>query len=186
MDMLLGSPARARILRLLFREPGVSLAHKDVAQATGVSLPKVRREAKLLSEIGIITNKSSGGKTRMKVATTFPFIEELKHMVVASFPIGRETLVKMLKPAGSLRLVIAAGTLMNDPKARVDLLVVADRYSEKGLERAVKKVEQAAAAELRWAGMPTKEFQYRWKMFDRFVRDVVNGPHEKVVDRVKT
>lgn len=185
MDMLLGSAARARILRLIFREPTVSFAHKEIAKMTGVALPKVRREAKALAEMDIVTNRSSGGQMRVKVNTAFPFVEELKRMATASFPVGRDSLVKMLKPAGNVKLIIVAGTLMNDPKGRVDLLVVADRYSEKRLARAVKKVEQAAAAELRWAGMPTKEFTYRWKMFDRFLHDMVSGPHEKLVEKVK-
>lgn len=185
MDTLLNSTARARMLRLIFREPTVSFPHKEIAQTCGVALPKVRREAKALAEMGIVTNRSSGGKMRVKVNTAFPFVEELKRMATASFPIGRESLVKMLSPAGAVKLIIVAGTLMNDPKGRVDLLVVADRYSEKRLARVVKKVEQAAAAELRWAGMPTKEFKYRWKMFDRFLRDTVSGPHEKLVEKVK-
>lgn len=185
LDMLLNSGARARILRLLFREPAVTYTQKEIAETCGVPLSKVRKETSALMQMGVVDMRSRGGKKRVQVAASFPFVKELQRLAMASFPIGRETLVKMVKSAGRVKLIIVAGIFMNDPKARVDIIVVADKYSEKRLARAMKKVEQVVAADVRWAGMETKEFLYRWKMFDRFVRDMVGGPHERLVGKVK-
>ena len=173
------------MLRLFFRNPLIAHELKEVSSLIGMPLPKVRREAKLLKEIGVITLISRRGKSHVQVSTTFPFIAEVQRVVTGSFPIGRDELLKLVKPAGKLKLVVVSGLFLNEPKARVDLLVVADRYSEKRLEKAIKKVEQVVASEVRWAGMDVKEFKYRYKMYDRFVRDIVSHAHERILEQVK-
>lgn len=185
LETLCGSVPRARMLRLFLREPAVSFDFKEVAMMIGVPLPRVRREATILADMGILSLTSRGGKRRAKVVPTFPFMEELQRITMGSFPIAREELLKAVKSAGRVTLVVVGGVFLNDEKGRVDLLVVADKYSEKRLARAVKKVEQSLAVELRWAGMDTKDFQYRWKMFDRFVRDIFARPHERVLQKIK-
>lgn len=184
LEALTNSPPRARLLRFLLREPQLTWALRDVAERIQEPVPAVRREAALLSRIGLVEFRGAQ-KHRLVVVSTFPLLSELRALAVKPFPLSRSELVKILSRAGSLQLVVASGVFLNAPDARVDLLVVATRFSEKRMESAMRKVEAIVGAELRWAGMESKEFQYRWKMFDRFLRDIFTQPHEKIVERIK-
>ena len=183
LETLTGSPARARLLRLLLREPQLAFAVRDAAERIGMPPPLIRREAETLEKLGLL----QGGKRghRLRVAATFPFAAELRTLAIQSFPISRQELVRILARAGKLRLVLASGVFLNLPRTRVDLFVVANRLSERKLEAAVRRIEQIVGAEIRWAGMDTREFSYRFRMFDRFVRDILTETGERVVENVK-
>jgi hypothetical protein len=183
LEGLTGSPLRARMLRLFLREPQLTFRLTDVSHRIGMPLPSVRREAKHLEGLGIL--KLSRGAKRAQVLMTSPFVGELRTIVLRSFPIGRADLLKILSLVGSLRLVVVSGIFLNAERTRADLLVVAYRYSERRMEGAVKRIEEVIGSEVRWAGMEVKEFLYRWNMFDRFVRDILTQPHEKILEKVK-
>lgn len=156
---------------------------KEVAKGIGKTQTQVKKEAKELERIGVL--KVGGGKKKeIKVLATFPHLSELRSLATKPFPMSRKELTKILRKAGKPRLVAVSGVFLNEPKTRVDLLYVADKLSEKRLEVAARNVEQAVGTELRWSGFDTKDFLYRWEMYDRFVRDVLTGPHEKVLDKL--
>jgi len=182
LELLTGSAIRARMLRLLLREPQLLFTLHDVAERLHVPLFAVRQEARRFESLGLITMR--GGK-RLAVNPTFPFLSELRTLSVRPFPASRQWLIRTLSSAGKLQLVIVSGVFLEGSQARVDIFVVASRYSEKRLENAAKKIESAVGAELRWAGMETKEFNYRWRMFDRFLRDIFTQPHERVLEKIK-
>lgn len=182
LELLTGSAIRARMLRLLLREPQLLYSLHDAVERLHVPLPMVRQEARRLEALGLITIRS--GK-RLAVNPTFPFLSELRTLSIRPFPVSRQWLVRTLSSAGKLQLVIVSGIFLEASQARVDLFVVASRYSERRLDNAVKKIEAAVGVELRWAGMETKEFNYRWRMFDRFLRDIFTQPHERVLERIK-
>ena len=174
----------ARMLRALFREPGASFSLKDLAARTGSPLPHVRREAERLAAMGIAETLKKGKNPRIRVSSTFPFLEEVRVLATRSAPVSHGDLVDMLRGFGRPRLIAISGVFTNNPKAQTDILIVADRLSEKRLAKAIAEVEAAVASEVRWTGMETKEFQYRWKMFDRFLRDFLTQPHERVVEKL--
>lgn len=182
LELLTGSPVRARLLRLLLREPQLIVRMQDAAERIQEALPAVRREAAALEALGLLHVR---GGSRLAVSQAFPFFSELRGLAVRSFPISRQELVKILSRCGGLQLAVLSGVFLNTQEERVDVFVVASRYSEKRLASAIKKLEAMVGTELRWAGMETKEFNYRWKMFDRFLRDVFTQPHEKLVERIK-
>ena len=183
LEGLTGSPARARLLRVLLREPQVSFRTADVSERIGIPTAALKKELRLLESLGIVQLK--GGVKRAQVLVSFPFAGELRMLAAQSFPISRAQLTKILSRVGKLRLVVVSGIFLNVERTRVDLFVVAQRYSEKRMEAAVRRLEETIGAELRWAGMETKEFLYRWNMFDRFVRDILTQPHEKVFEKIK-
>lgn len=184
LEALTGSPARARLLRFFLREPQLYRTLREVAERTGLAQRAVRREAALFAEIGILRVSGSRG-ARMQVNPSFPFLTELRTLAVRPFPIARSELIRLLSSVGTIKLVLVSGVFLVAERATTDLFIVADRFSEKRMERAVRHIEAAVGAELRWAGMETKEFLYRWKMFDRFVRDVLTQPHERVVEKIR-
>ena len=49
------------------------------------------------------------------------------------------------------------------------------------LENAIKTIESEIGREIRYAFFDTKTFQYRYYMFDKLLRDILDFPHEVVL-----
>ncbi|MEK7520222.1 MAG: hypothetical protein AAB581_03225, partial [Patescibacteria group bacterium] len=75
--------------------------------------------------------------------------------------------------------------LINTEKARTDILLVGDNMSERKAERFLRFVESCVGTELRYTLLKTEEFKYRKSMFDRFVLDILEFPHRKVINKLK-
>jgi hypothetical protein len=53
-----------------------------------------------------------------------------------------------------------------------------------------EKVFEGLSAELGrdvvYSLMDVEEFEYRFKMYDKFIRDILEMPHETIVDKLRT
>ena len=46
-------------------------------------------------------------------------------------------------------------------------------------------MEAEIGKELRYAVLNTKEFIYRLDMYDKFIRDILDYPHERLIEKIK-
>ena len=60
----------------------------------------------------------------------------------------------------------------------MDLLIVGDKMKRGKIEEGIRKLEAEIGAELVYAIFDTKEFLYRLNMYDKLVRDILDYPHE--------
>jgi len=49
----------------------------------------------------------------------------------------------------------------------------------------LRSIESSVGKELHYVLMNTHEFKYRREMFDRFVLDVLEFPHRKLINKLK-
>ena len=82
-----------------------------------------------------------------------------------------------------MSLLLAAGIFINDPKSRLDLLIVGDRLKKGILEKIVKSIEADIGKELSYAVFDNADYVYRLSMYDKLVRDVLDFPHEVIIDK---
>ena len=105
--------------------------------------------------------------------------------VTGSAPIGRDVLLKKFKTLGSkLKLVVLSGIFLYSPSSRLDVVVVGDSISRTKLENILSNIESSIGKELKYALFSTEEFQYRMSMFDHFLREIFDKPHEKLLDKL--
>jgi hypothetical protein len=52
------------------------------------------------------------------------------------------------------------------------------------LERAIRDIESEVGKELTYAAFKTDDFIYRLGMYDKFIRDILDYPHEKILDKI--
>ena len=52
------------------------------------------------------------------------------------------------------------------------------------MERVIRSIEAEIGKELRYASFETPDFRYRLGMYDKLVRDILDFPHKKVVDKI--
>src|SRR3990167_3430826 len=184
LEALLGSPARARILRFLYRHPDAAYNLKTLSKILLLKTPSVARECLALARLGILKSRSGGSRKTYQVSAAFPFSGELRAISVHSHALSNAQILSELSKKIHPKLVVISGSFLNIPGSPTDLFVVADRVSEKQLASAMKQFEAQLGTELRWSAFNTNEFIYRWKMFDRFLKSIFESTHEILLGKV--
>lgn len=180
LEKILGNAARVKIMRLFLLNKGKGFQSKDVASRSRVNPEVARREIKVLSSVGFIKKRS---KTSLEwyFNSFFQYTREFEDLLVRSDTLNREKLLNMFKGVGRIKLIILAGIFIKNDESRLDLLIVGDSLKKSSIEGAIRKIEAEIGVELRYAVFETKDFVYRISMYDKLVRDVIDFPHEVLV-----
>lgn len=171
-------------------------ALEEVAKRTQIKKRHSKKEIDKLLKLRVITDKviqikiNKGKKIVSKkkevfgANTSFQFFNELRDLVSHSSIASKNKLLKQIKGLGGIRLAIISGVFLNQENSRVDLLLVGDNVSKSKLNRFLAYLESELGRSLQYTLMETEEFKYRLGMYDRFLRDILEYPHQKLVNRV--
>jgi len=140
----------------------------------------------------IIIKKNHGKITESKkkshgfiLNAEFTYMSALKQLLMNTQSLDGGDIVKRLAKAGKLKLVVVSGVFIQDPQSRVDILVVGDRISKNVLDKTIKNIESEIGKELTYAYFEVLDYQYRLQMYDKLVRDILDYPHEVLLDKIK-
>src|SRR5690606_22419060 len=90
LSTLLGSGARADVLRLFLTDPTRDYYQRQIESATGLPIRAVQRELQRLSGIRLLYRRSEGNRTYYQVDTQFPLFHDLRNLILrAGSPIDR-------------------------------------------------------------------------------------------------
>src|SRR3989338_6410415 len=198
LGKLFGSPALIKVMRLFLLNSGISFENKDIAKRSRINLSALRKELSLLFSIGfiirqkfvkeiesikkgkkIITKKRVEG---WKINISFKYISELKDLLVGSDFLQKDDLATMFKKTGKVKLLLVAGIFIKNDDSRLDLMLVGDKLNKSKIEENIKRLGAEIGKELSYAIFETEEFVYRLDMYDKLVRDVVDYPHERIIE----
>ena len=177
LGKILGNSARVKIMRLFMVNKGKGFAGKTVAKRSRVSSPLARRELKLLSSVNFIKKR---GK-EWSFNPLFKYGEEFGELLVKSDGLDKSKLLDNFKKAGRVKLIIVSGVFIRNDDSRVDILIVGDKMKKGRIEEEIRRLEAELGTELAYALFDTKEFMYRLDMYDKLVRDILDYPHEVVL-----
>ncbi len=197
LGKLLGTPSRVKIMRLFLLNPEKGFENKDIVRRSKVSVGSARRESAHLASIGFIKKKSfyreplDASKKRQKTKKitgwfldpTFPYIKQINELLIDSEFLHKDDLITRFKRTGNIKLLYVAGIFTKDPMSRVDILIVGDKIKKSAVETIIKNMEAEIGKELTYAIFETTDFRYRLDMYDKLVRDIIDFPHEKLVDK---
>jgi hypothetical protein len=174
LEKILGNSARVKIMRLFLLNRNKVFAGKDIVKRSRVNANIVRRELRLLSSVNFIKKRDAGWSFN----SVFKYGEEFQDLLVRSDSLNKETILDNFKKAGRVKLLIASGVFIKNQNSRVDLLIVGDKMKRSKIEKGIHKLEAEIGAELVYAVFETKEFLYRLNMYDKLIRDILDYPHE--------
>ena len=179
LEILFDSSARLKILKYLFRNIDKTIATRVVAEHVQEDISTVRKELKKLEDIGLLKKD--------RVNSTFEYLYQLRDLVLKSSPAEQRLLVERINKLGRIKFAAIAGILIDkensDPLA-VDIFLVGDDLDKRRLTNFLKSLEADVGKEIRFATMEREEFKYRFGMFDRFVRVLLESPHEKLINKL--
>ena len=200
LGILFGSQARVKILRLFLLNPLDVFDAAIVAEKSKVKIAEARREVNLLKKAGILSEKSfikeTPPKRGSKRAPTkkrvngfqlkagFPLLIPLKNLVISETPLNRDEIAKRFRGVGKIKLLALSGIFLDEPEARVDVLIVGDGLKRRAIEHALRSIEAEVGKELSYGALETAEFLYRVSVYDKFVRDILDFRHDRVIDKL--
>ena len=200
LSTLFGSEARVRIMRLFLFNPEVVFDLDTICQKSRVNLKTVKKEIVVLEKAELIKkrdfNKVVTGKKDKKGAGSkvkthgfylnqyFFYITALKQLLIKTKTLEGGEIVKRLSKIGKLKLVIISGVFIQDKDSRVDMFIVGNNINKNSLNNVVKSIEAELGKELIYVYFETKDYQYRLGMYDKLIRDVLDCPHEVLLDKI--
>ncbi len=177
LGKILGSPARVKIMRLFLSAQNQSFENKDIASRSRVSATIVRKEIKLLSGAGFLKKK----KQEWIFNPSFQYADEMERLLIGAEMLDKDAIAEAFRKSGKVKLLVVAGTFIKKD-SRVDLLIVGDKIKPKIVEESLRKIESEIGKELSYAIFDTAEFIYRLNMNDKLVRDILDFPHEAIIE----
>jgi len=161
------------------------LAKKEIALLEKAKLVKKR-------DFNKIVEKKKGEKSvNVKVKThgyylnkDFSYITALKQLLIKTKILDGGEIVKRLSKVGTLKLVIVSGVFTQDKESRVDMFIVGNNIRKPALNNVIKSIEAELGKELVYVCFETQDFQYRLGMYDKLIRDVLDYPHQVLLDKI--
>jgi hypothetical protein len=191
---LFGSLNKAKLLRFFILNPEMQADAKEIEAVLKVEGSSLRKELtnlvsmKLLEERQV-SRPNARGDRRVRVRAwqldgTFPFITDLRRILSYDIVEERMDVAKKFRGCGRLKLIILSGIFMSDASGRVDLSIVGEDLDRRAIDRAVHKLEAEIGKELKYAIMDTEDFNFRMFSGDKFIRDIMDYPHEFALNKL--
>lgn len=197
LGKLFSSVPLVKVMRLFLMNPETGFETKEVAVRAQIKDNSARTELNLLKSAGMVKKKSFTKeqeiKTKKGMSTVkrkvegwfldseFKYLDPLHSLLIGSDRINREELMKRLKPAGKIKLLVIAGVFIRNLDSRADMMIVGDNLKMKTLGNIIKTLESEIGKELNYAVFTTDEFKYRANMYDKLVCDIFEFSHEELI-----
>jgi hypothetical protein len=193
LSILFGNQATIKLLRMFLFNPGVVYGVDDILRRARLVRRTARTELSILERANIIKKKqtftlSASGKRRRVSGYTlnlkFSHLAALQGFLFETAPLNSKTVMRHMRKAGKLDLIVISGVFTRNFDGRLDLIVAAKQIKQSKVEAAVRTLEAELGIEIRFAAFSSEDFLYRLGMYDKLTRDVFDYPHQILADRI--
>ena len=185
LEKIFGGAPRVKLMRLfLFNETTAFLPNEVFARAK-IEASRARKELNFLLKVGLIKKATrSNGKVVWTINEKFPYLVEFQRLLLQTSLITPQSIIKKLSKIGKLKLVVLSGLFKEQTESRLDILIVADNAKKASTDSIMSNIEAEVGKEIRFAVLNSTDLKYRLGVGDRLVRDVLDYPHEVVLDKL--
>lgn len=185
LEILFDSKIRPKILNFFFQNLEGRFTLKELSKKLQQSSRTLKREIDKLLKIKIISKKKEKKETYYFVNLKWPYLEQLRSFIVNASPISLGDVKKILDRIPRVKILIISGCFLEDRKAPTDILIVGDNVPMLKISKAIKKIESETGKEIRWTVMNLNEFEYRFQINDRFLKDIFSQKYKIIVNKIK-
>ncbi len=186
LSKLFGSEAKVKMMRLFLFNPETVFNTAEIARRTNENLVNVRRELKLLQKACLVKHHMmrNSHKTGFVLNSQFTYLLPLQNFLINIDPLQPKEIINRISKIGVIKLLLVAGVFIQNPESRVDILIVGDHVKNSALGHTIKTLESQMGKELRYSYFTTEDFNYRNGMYDKLIRDILDYPHKKLVNKL--
>ena len=204
LEKLFESVPRARLLKLFLQNSDRFFTLPEITRKSLIKPFSAKKELAKLIKIGLVKRKTAylqeeqrkkvGKKVKViirkkkaavyYVNKDFGVWQELRDLVTKVSVTSPHKLLRRIKGLGKVKAAIVSGVFISSPNSRTDLLIVGDNIRRSKLENFLSQIESELGKSIQYTLMDTEEFKYRMDMYDRFLRDILEYPHEKLINKL--
>ena len=185
LEKIFGGAPRVKLMRLFLFNATTAFLPKEIFTRTKVDPARARKELNFLLKVGLIKKTTrSNGKVVWGINEKFPYLAEFQHLLLQTSLITPQSIIKKLSKIGKLKLVILSGLFKEQAESRLDVLIVADNAKKTSADVIMSNIEAEVGKEIRFAVLNSADLKYRLGVGDRLIRDVLDYPHEVVLDKL--
>jgi len=183
---LFGNESKVKIMRLFLFNEDTVFDTSEISERVKTDISKVRKEINLLEKIGLIKKRAHkvSRKAGFVLNRQFDYLVPLQNFLINVEPFSDREIIARVTKVGSIKLIVVAGVFIRESESRVDILVVGDHIKKATLENMIKNLEAEIGKELRYVYFSTEDFKYRLSMCDKLMRDILDYPHKKVLNKL--
>lgn len=197
LEQIFGSNTRVKLLHIFFQSPDKFFYVRELSRMAGTQLNAVRRELCNLEQLGLIAPVELGvavarnykqmsiGTARSKyykLNTGCLLYYELKSLLLKAEVMEQSELIEALKQkAGNLKLLLLTGIFTAEKEAETDILLVG-RIKPAIVAKLIANFEAKSNKTIRYTLMDETEFNERREIGDKFLYNLFESKHVKVID----
>ena len=114
----------------------------------------------------------------------FRFLKSLNELMFDFKNANRDVLLDRFKAIGRCKLFILSGVFLDSDKSRLDILYVGEAIKSGLADKVVAELGIEVGKKLNIHILDLEEFNYRYKMYDRFLRDLLKEDNEVLINKM--
>lgn len=122
-------------------------------------------------------------KKFFQVNTDFILYEETRALIIKAQILYEKDFIDKLLKIGKPKLLILSGIFVNNPNAKVDMLLVG-RFNKEKIKKLINELEHELSREINYTIMEATEFIYRRDMTDIFLYDILESKKIIIIDEI--
>lgn len=196
IEQLFGSKTRVKLLELFYSNPNRSFYVREITRKIDEQINSVRRELANLLSIGIIVSENNNNKLYYEVNQKYEYFDAftqifgngaaLSSTSTATKGSVKAAIVKAdeeLKALGNIELALYTGQFTRDERSGIDFMIVGN-VNQHQVDKYVTELEARESKQLRYVILSSSDFDYRRKIHDRFVVNVLSAKKQVLVDKL--
>lgn len=176
LQQILGSHARAEILKMLFTPEHKMIHLREFARKASLSAPVLQRELRQMAELGLISAEKDGNRVNFTANTSHPLYSVLCDLVLRTE--GAAGLLKQAFADCSAQFVFIFGSMAKGTAkatSDIDLFVIGD-CGLREITKRIHRVAQQIGQEVNPYAISQEDFTRRLHENDHFLREIINSP----------
>jgi hypothetical protein len=195
MDILtkiFGNKNKIYLMRFFFMNQEQSFTFSEIRLKTKIKKEYLKKEILWLINSNIIKKvtkniKLKNKKNKKEFVYTFnekfEFKSEFYSILSSKNEKETDILPTRFKKSGKIDLFIVSGFFINSKNSILDILIVGNNLNKNKIEEEVSKIESEIGRELIYTFFNTEDFLYRAHMYDKLIRQVLDGEHTTLLDK---
>lgn len=200
LGKLFGSEERVKIMRLFLADANDFFLPEEISEITKVKEDIVKKELLVLEKSGLLkkikekyslleegkTGKQLKVKEYMSytVDKNFRFLDTLSSLMFDFKNANKDVLLEKFKLIGRIKYMMLSGVFVGDDKARCDIMYVGEGIKKNLADKLIFDLQAEIGKKLNILILDLEEFEYRYKMFDRLVRDALKDEKKVLVNKM--
>ncbi len=183
LQEIIDSKIDSEALSFFLSAPQRSFSVVEISKRLGAPNLKAARSLNKLAAAGILKNFAKKGKKYYLLDSRYKLLPEITKRWSPGGAKYEDELFFAIKRLGKIEAAFLSGIFSGEPELPVDLLLVG-KVNLKKLSDFLKSAEKMMGQEINYSIMSVEEFLLRRDTFDKFIKDIFDYPHLRVVDNL--